>query len=228
MKFFLTLITTSLLFLPTSISAQSVDLVWEGNGYVPPFYQGGVPWSKQALIRLWAIPQGFSNPNTLIYRWTKSGTVLGSLSGVGKNTLEIMDSVLSKTQDFRVDIMSADNIILASRNYKVTPKEPQLLVYENHPIQGFLFNRAIESEYNLSRDEATFTALPFFLGIQSLDQESLSIIWRSNASEIGQGTEITLRKPEGASGASSIGVKVSDSEMVSWPLEKGFLIQFEE
>jgi hypothetical protein len=124
--------------------------------------------------------------------------------------------------------MSPDDDILAASSYNIVPQDPQLVIYEKHPIYGLLSNRAISGEYKLSRDEATFAALPFFFGIENLSQESLSTIWRSNAREVGQGPEITLRRPEGTSGTASVAVKMVDSAILSWPLEKSFLIQFGE
>ncbi len=226
MKLFLSLLLASFFIFPASFSAQSIDLIWEGDSYTPPFYEGGVPWSSQSYIRLWAIPQGFSNPSSLIYRWTKSELVLGSFSGVGKNTLILSDSKLSKPQNFRVEIMSPEDDILAVTGFTIVPHEPEMLIYENHPLYGLLLNRAIKSDYELFRDEVTFSAFPIFLGIKSLDQESLSTTWRSNGKEIGQGPEITLRKPEGVEGSTSVSTKVTDQNILMWPLEKNFLIQF--
>ena len=55
----------SLLF--TVVNAQSVDLLWQGETYVPPFYKGKSLWSDQSRITLFAIPQGLGNPANLNY-----------------------------------------------------------------------------------------------------------------------------------------------------------------
>src|SRR3990167_10337236 len=97
-KFYWTL-TTILLTLPIlHLQAEEVDLLWQGNSYVPPFYEGRTLWSSQSRITFLAIPHGagIGNPANLTYKWTKNGTVLGNINGVGKNTLSFIDSILSK------------------------------------------------------------------------------------------------------------------------------------
>ena len=37
----------------------SVDLIWEGGGYVPPFYSGRSLWARQGQLRLLAIPLSY-------------------------------------------------------------------------------------------------------------------------------------------------------------------------
>jgi len=68
-----------------------VDLLWESNSTVPPFYEGKALASKQSVIKIVAVPniidlngKKISSKN-LVYRWKKDWQVLGSLSGFGKN-----------------------------------------------------------------------------------------------------------------------------------------------
>ena len=58
----------------THVFAQSVDLLWQGNGYVPPFYQGRTIWSKQSGVTVLALTQGLGNPSNLYFKWSKNGT----------------------------------------------------------------------------------------------------------------------------------------------------------
>lgn len=228
MKFFLALLLTVYCLLPTVVSAQSIDLLWEGESYAPPFYQGGVPWSKQGYISLVAVPSGLGASQSLNYKWTKNGTVLGSLSGVGKNTLRILDSVLSKPQEFKVEIISSDDAVLAQSAFTVRPQEPELVVYENNPLYGVLFHRALSGEFSLTGGEATLTAFPYWFNTDSKDAPSLEYVWRSNAREDGRGSSITYRRPEGVSGSTAVSVRVSDPEILMMPVTSGFLIQFGE
>lgn len=228
MKFFLTLLLTIYCLLPTPTHAQSVDLLWEGESYAPPFYQGGVPWSKQGYISLVAVPNGLGAPQGLNYKWMRNGTVLGSLSGVGMNTLRLLDSVLSKAQEFRVEVVSIDNEVLAQNTFTIRPRNPELLVYENNPLYGNIFHRALSGEYSLTGGEATLTAFPYLFPTESKDAPSLEYAWRSNAREDGQGSSITYRRPESVSGSTAVSVRVSDPEILLMPVTSGFLIQFGE
>src|SRR3990167_742525 len=99
-------LSTIYFLLTTVVLAQSVDILWQGDTYTPPFYKGKSLWSNQSRITFVAIPQGLGNPASLNYKWTKNGTVLGNINGIGKNTLSFTDSILSRPQTIRVDILS--------------------------------------------------------------------------------------------------------------------------
>src|SRR6185312_14095227 len=66
-----------------TISPAEVDLMWEGEGYIPPFYEGRAMWAHEGQITLFAVPHVLNangtpiNPNTLIYKWIQNDTVLG-------------------------------------------------------------------------------------------------------------------------------------------------------
>src|SRR3989344_2819964 len=103
-RIFILLLVVSYLSLVSSAHAQSVDILWQGEVYTPPFYQGKTFWSKQSRIPLVAIPQSLGNPANLTYKWTKNGTVLGNVNGVGKNSIYFVDSILSKGKTIEVEI----------------------------------------------------------------------------------------------------------------------------
>src|SRR3989344_1490686 len=133
-----TLILTSCFLLPTSINAQSIDILWQGETYTPPFYKGKTLLSTQSGITLVAIPHGLGSSANLNYKWTRNGTVLGNISGRGKNTLTFVDSVLSRSQTFKVDILSSEDKVLASAFHTFIPTSPNLAVSENNPLYGFM------------------------------------------------------------------------------------------
>src|SRR5688572_16598777 len=89
-----------------NLKAQEVDLLWQAETYTLPFYKGKALWSKESRVKLLAIPRGpgVGNPLNLTYKWTKNGTVLGNINGVGKNTIAFTDSIISRPQTIQVDI----------------------------------------------------------------------------------------------------------------------------
>src|SRR5438552_1851966 len=99
----------ALFLLPTLASAQSVDILYVGNTYTPPFYQGGALWSGESSLKLFAVPQGLGDPKSVSYRWSRGTTVLGSQSGVGKNTLSYTDDLFSKPQLFMVEVVGSND-----------------------------------------------------------------------------------------------------------------------
>ena len=214
--------------LPVPLFAQTIDLIWQGEGYAPPFYQGRTLWSRQGAITLVAIPHGLGNPATLNYKWTRSGTVLGNLNGVGVNSLSYMDSVLSRTQVITVEIISDQEELLASASVTIAPTSPLLTIYENSPLYGFLVHKEVPGTYEFKEKEVTFTAFPLFFSAPNRDSSALSYSWRANNSPAGTGHSATYRVPDDASGTSAVSIRTSHTKNLIQEAEKGFLVQFGE
>ena len=135
------LFTIYCLLSTASAHAQSVDILYSGMTYTPPFYEGGALWSGESVIQMVAIPQGLGNPTQLFYKWSKNGTVLGNTNGVGKNSLIFSDTIFSKPVSITVEIVAADETVLAESSVTVVPSPASLLVYEKNPLFGYLFHQ---------------------------------------------------------------------------------------
>lgn len=213
------------------VHAQGVDILWQANTYTPPFYEGRALWSTQSGITLVAIPQGLDNPSNLNYKWSRNSTVLGSSSGVGKNSLAFLDSILSKPQTITVEIVRETGdgeTVLAKGETTVTPTKPFLLVYENNPLYGFMFHQAISDEYKLPEGEVTFTAFPYFFGAASRLSPDFTYEWRTNTGGLETRGSVTYRAPEDASGSSQVSLRVLNKKSITQDLRKGFLVKFGE
>ncbi len=226
--FILILASCFLLLASTPALAQSVDLLWHGDTYTPPFYQGKALWSKQSQIIFLAIPHGVGNPANLNYKWTRNGTVLGNISGIGRNTFSFFDSILSKPQIIKVDIISGKNTVLASASVTVVPISPTLMVYENNPLYGFMFHKETGGAYKLQGEEITFTAFPFFFSALERVNNTLSYEWRTNVGLSETGNSVTYRIPDNTSGSSQVSVKILNTDKIMQSAGKSFLVQFGE
>ena len=225
-KFLILLLLTTYFLLPTSTFAQSVDILWQGEAYVPPFYQGRNLWSKQSIINFVAIPQGLGNSANLNYKWTKNGTVLGNINGVGKNTLSFIDLILSKPQIIKVEIVSGEDEVLASASITVTPTPPTLAIYENNPLYGFMFHKETSGVYELQEKEITFTAFPFFFSTLNRADNAINYEWRTNVGEVENRNSVTYRAPDDAVGSSEVGVNASNKDKITQSASKSFSIEF--
>ena len=211
---------------PLGAQAQSVDLLWHGETYTPPFYKGLALWSRQSRITLVVMPDGLGNRANLDYKWSRNGVVLGNLSGIGKNIISYSDSVLSRAQTFRVDIISSDEDVLASASLTLTPTSPQPLVYENNPLYGLMFHRAVDGTYPLKEQEITFTAFPFFFSTFNRVDKTMAYEWRTNAGEAELNNSVTYRVPENTKGSSEVRVWISNKDKILQSANNNFLVQF--
>ena len=232
MKKFYLILTTILLILPVLHSrAQEVDILWQGETYTPPFYKGRALWSSQSRITFLAIPHGagIGNPANLTYRWTQNGTVLGNINGIGKNTLSFTDSVLSKPQTIKIDVLSGQDTVLASASVIVTPIFPMLAIYENNPLYGFMFHRETSGVHELQDKEVTFTAFPLFFSALNRNDNRTSYAWLTNiGGEAETKNSVTYRAPDDTAGSSQVEVRASSKDKILQSANKSFLIQFED
>lgn len=214
--------------LSASVSAQSVDILWQGEGYAPPFYKGRTIWSHQSSITLAAIPQGLGAASNLNYQWTRNGTILGNISGIGQSSITFLDSVLSRAQTIKVEILSEEEDVLAKSSITVTPSAPNVLVYENSPLYGFMFHREVSGNFLLKDAEVTFTAFPMFFNTGSRSNPNLRYSWQTNAGETETKSSVTYRVPEGERGSSSVNLSLSNTDSILQMANKKFLVKFGE
>jgi hypothetical protein len=229
MKKSFVLLTVFLLLAPLYHSrAQEIDLLMESNGYVPPFYEGRPLWSNQSFVTITAIPQipGVSNPASLNYKWTKNNVVLGTVSGVGKNSLRFSDSVLGKPQTVKIEILSSDGAILASRMFQLAPIPQELLVYENNPLLGFLFNKEVGGRYDIMSQEVTFAAFPLFFSTSNPLNSLIQYTWNTSTGDTEKNNSVTYRVPEGASGSSQVTLRAQHQSNIIQSGTKSFLVEF--
>ncbi|MDP3874996.1 MAG: hypothetical protein Q8Q22_00535, partial [bacterium] len=195
--------------------------------YAPPFYQGRTLWSNQSRITFLAVSHGLGNPTNLNYKWTKNGTVLGNINGVGKNTLSFVDSILSRPQTVKIDILSGQDVVLASASVTVAPISPTLTIYENNPLYGFMFHRETSETFILQEKEVTFTAFPLFFSASNRSDNRVNYEWRTNiGGEAETKNSVTYRAPDDTAGSSQIQVRASSKDKILQSSNKSFFIQF--
>lgn len=217
-----------LLTLPALTFGQSVDILWQGEGYNSPFYEGRTLWSSQSSITLLAIPQGLGSPSALNYKWSRNGTVLGNTNGIGKNSISLLDSILSKSQTIKIEIVAADGSTSAQSSVVITPRSPVLLVYEQNPLYGFMFHREVGSNYKLTEPEVTFAAFPLFFSIFNRVEGTVVYKWGTNAGGSGTGASAVYRAPEGGSGEAVVSISLENKEEILQTANKNFLVEFGE
>lgn len=229
-KLFLLLVLGILIPISGIHAEGEVDLIWEANTFTPPFYEGLPLWSNESSITLTAIPNLPNiNPNSIIYRWSKNGTILGSLSGVNKNSLSFKDTVLSPPVKVTIDLfLENGSSPIGSATVLLKPTPPKLLIFENNPLYGFMMNKTIRNTFTIREDEVTFSAVPLFSTVSKRTAAAFDYTWLTNTGENRSGNSVTYRAPDGASGSASVTIRAIDSKIIAQPKEVSFLIKFNE
>lgn len=211
---------------------SEVDMLWQGRGYVPPFYKGRNLLGKEGYVTIMAIPHVYNSsggevsPANLIYRWSKNGEILGGASGASKNYLTFADSILATPQYVTVDIFEG-NTISASNSIRIQAITPNVSVYENNPLYGFLFNNEVGNEFILNKEEITLAAFPYFFNPLQRISPFLKYEWSSNASRSTSKTsQVTYRADQKSQGFSTIRVSVKSTDFVLQSALKDLLVYF--
>lgn len=224
-KFLYNFLIAALLIPAFGVSAQEVDILWQGETYTPPFYEGRTLWSHQSRITFVAIPHNLGNPAALNYRWKTNGSVLGNMSGVGRSTLSFVESVISRPRTIEVEVVASDRTILASNSVYVVTRSPILAVYENNPLYGFMFNKEV-GEYEMGNKEVVLSAFPFFFSTMSRLDTIIGYEWVSNTGDKNTANSVTYRTPDEGSGSSQVTVRARSAENLLQSASKNLLIKF--
>ncbi len=195
----------------------AVDLIWEAISYTPPFYRGHSLSAWGSRVRVSAMPlmrseSGLLDPDTLIYTWKQNNVVQGSVSGRGKRTFFFTnDSLVRGQTDVEVEVGSPNETFFALKRVSIKPVAPTLVLYEDHPLYGLMFQRAARGAYRLPSDEVTLVAVPYHFTAASAASDRLAYDWKLNGPPIaptGASNVLTLRKAAEASGEASLTLSV--------------------
>ena len=168
------------------IAPSDIDILWDADSYVPPFYKGRALAGTNATIHAFASVRfldvaGNTVPeSSIIYTWSRNGNVLASVSGRGKSRATITGPALFGTDTISVEAETVDRSHIARANERIPASDTILNLYENHPLFGVLYHRAIVGDVNTPESEQKVTAVPFFAHIDSPGDESLIYEWRVN------------------------------------------------
>lgn len=205
-----------------SIRSNSIDLVIETGGYTPPFYQGKATPAYQNTINFIAVPHFIGSsgteidPKKLIYKWRKNSTVLQDQSGYGKQSVSITSAVVPRPYTVAVEVSSLDEKITGEANiYFDDSSEPSVLLYEEDPLYGVLFNNVITQNFRMRHSELSVLAAPF--SFNTSENAATSYVWSVNGSErpdLGNKRGITLRVKSGADGNSNVSLDIRNQQSI--------------
>lgn len=218
------------------VAPSSVTLIWEAaNSYTPPFYKGKAGFSYQSGARITAIPNitdssgaKISSKN-LVYKWKKGGEILSDSSGYGKSSLDIPASNLADDISVDVEVSTTDSGRAATKHISIRQDDPQVLIYENNPLYGILFNKAATGDYSMKDQEMSFTAFPYSFNTYSKNSANIKYSWTMNdksAFSSGDKSSIILRREGDAKGQSKIFVGVQNAGRILQNATANFILDF--
>jgi len=168
------------------ISPSDLQVLWTSDSYAPPFFKGRKLSGANATIHAAALA-GFTRGGTrvpevdIIYTWYRNGSVIADASGRGKSRAT-MQGPARGTDIIRVVAETADRTQRAEASVPIIAYDPRLVLYENHPLYGVLYHRAIVGDVNTVERELKVTAVPYFARTSA--PQTLSYDWVVNGFDI--------------------------------------------
>lgn len=201
-----------------SIVPTSIDLLWEANSYVPPFYKGRAVPGSGSSIRVLAIPHFVESGNTGVpsadidFTWSVNGAVDRAQSGIGESSATFPAAILYGNDVIQVTADTADGSLSGEASVTVTTQDPQLVLYEDNPLFGVMYHQAIPQTSSAAESETSFAATPYFANATSANDPSLSYAWTVNGSPVATDeqdpSEITVNAQ--SAGTADVSVSLSN------------------
>lgn len=215
------------------LNPASVDIIWEANSYVPPFYKGRALHPIQGSLKLVAMPEFFKNgtrisPQNLIYQWSNGINAYQDQSGYGKNVVVVNGSLFGRTEKIEVLVTDPINNLVAQGFVDIDPVDPQIVFYQIDPYYGHIFDKAVFGSFNLKSDEVQVLAAPYYFSKEK--PGLLQYNWMLNGTSVddllGSRTAI-FKKPEDKTGGSSnIVLRMENSNRILQSTESSLMINF--
>lgn len=216
-----------------SITPANIDLMWESNSYVPPFYKGKALHAQQGVLKIVAVPEFIKNgkavpPENLVYEWSNETEVYQNQSGYGKNVLLLSGSILGREEN--IDVLVTDPVsgMVAQAFVQIAPVKPEISFYKNDPYYGYIFDTALPNFFDLKGEEIAMIAAPYYMSKER--EGSLVYNWRLNGKsvpELNDSMTAVFRKPEDKSGESYLSLRIENMNRILQQGEASLVFQFD-
>jgi hypothetical protein len=216
-----------------TIQPADVDLVWEAEGYAPPFYRGKPLHVAGGDLRVVAMPSFVQtsgrvlDPAGLVYTWKREGTIMAADSGFGKNVFMLKSSTLNTMPRVSVEVSSPGKELRASATERVQAGAPKVLLYEEDPLMGPLYERALPASISMGREELTVIAAPYFFSKETEGAlPDLLFAWRINGKKSGVADRRLTVRSGAAPGRAGVAVQVSSQARALQSAARSFSVAF--
>jgi hypothetical protein len=209
-----------------SIVPAEVEILWQSDSYIPPFYRGKSLATKYSNLKIVALPN-FTTTNgssmdasNLFYKWKINSEELNS--GYGRTSVIGQLDTKNLRNTVSVDVSTLDDTIHATHYIQTQVSSPLIIFYENSPLLGVIHNKSIPDNFFLNQPEITIEAEPYFS-----NKADLSYFWGINDEPLtpskNDESRLIVRQPPSNSGESTLNMLASSPFQ---SLEKSITIKF--
>lgn len=165
------------------LKPAEVDLLWEADTSVPPFYKGKALPTYKSIVKLSAIPRfGMSwvDPSLYSYAWTANQTQ-GLAKSAGKNSALLSMKYSGGTIPVSVRVTeSSPRGVSAVATKNITAGDPELVFYEDAALLGIRFENVLSGIQETNGTSFAIHAVPYFFSSDDVTNADLSYAWNKD------------------------------------------------
>ncbi len=201
------------------VHPADIDIIFEANTFIPPFYRGKAQYTHTSLVKFIAIPTirdqngRIMDSSEFRYRWYINNIIVPSNQTVGRNFVYYEDDFSTRDLRVSVHIEGVNSDFVTVRNRTIRPEDPVIVLYEESPLLGPIFERGILSDVSTASREITIRAVPFYFS----RNERINIDWSLGGRRLeGFNDQITtFRAPDTDRLSSNISVMIRGARKVT-------------
>lgn len=211
------------------LGASHVDILWEAiDTKTPPFYKGKALASWDTIVRAYVVPEIYApggqrlSSSGLEYTWSKNQRPndLNNQSGYGKESVFVLADFTRKQHVIGVDILHANTGISARAFAPVRLRDSEMLLYEKHPLQGVILERALPNEVNQASEGGNLRVVAYPYGLDSRNRMDVTFKWSLNGRTLQNTGEMNLGEiPLASSGTRGVSAVTVEARNTSKPLQ---------
>jgi len=132
-----------------------------------------------------ALPTIKSNGSTfaaknLVYEWERDLDPVPNSSGYGKNSFVFDHDFFNERERIGVAVSSLQNNAQARGEFFIRTHRPKIVFYEDHPLEGINYNRALNEDFTMKGKRLTIIAEPYFFSGRDARNADLDYSWSIN------------------------------------------------
>lgn len=217
-----------------TINPSTLDILWEAQSYTPPFYKGKASYPYEGMVKLVAMPRisdevgKIVNPKTLVYSWEINGDAVPKISGYGRNFMFLEGTIPISVTTIGVEASTLDKKFTAKNSITVTPQLSQILLYEDSPTMGLLYNKTLKNTLDLRDQEIRIASIPYFIGVKNRNDSNVTYAWKQNNQSIkNQNTSsLSFKYDPGVVGTALVGIEVANLNKIFQSASNNLTLNF--
>ncbi len=202
-----------------SFTPSLINLVWEADTTIPPFYLGKALYSAGSSYKVVAFPTVYSGssrivPSALSYQWSRAGDGVPDQSGLGRYIFAGQGDQLQAGEEVSVDVYYGASKV-GHGEVSIPASDPQIILYERDALRGAIYDTAMPQAISLQANEITLQAEAYYFSVAAKKAGTVSYAWTLNGEDTaGPDTArgiLTLRQSGSGAGSATIGVAMQNT-----------------